>query len=87
MLIAAITKEGQEYCYKAKSAHKISKESGKTIVDMLNDKKIALKNGEKWHIYEIEKYDIAFDYAAGQRFYIMRGYLKRRGDRNLFDII
>ena len=73
MIIAAKTKEGKEFMYSTFSAHTISKRSGKQIVELLNSIAYNCKPGEKWHIYEIDKYDQAYDIARFQSFTIRNG--------------
>lgn len=76
MLILAKTIEGKEYFYNARSARAVSKKSAQTIRDIANDNNYQLRPGEKWHIYEIDKYDIAFDYAQLQAFKIRNGIVR-----------
>lgn len=75
MLIAAKTIEGKEFLYNPKTAHKVSKRSGKRIVEFLNSCEWKCKTGEKWFIYKIDKYDRAFEIAQFQSFTIRNGNL------------
>lgn len=79
MLILAITNEGQEFIYNARSARAVSKNSASKICDIVNEYKYKLKAGQKWHVYDVDKYDIAFDYATRQAFKIRRGIVSDYG--------
>lgn len=68
MLILAKTKIGCEFVYNPRTAHAVSKAKAKTIMETLNDRKYLLKDGEKWHIYDIGVYDTAYVYAETQKF-------------------
>lgn len=76
MLILAITQSGKEFFYNAKSAHAVSKKSGEKIRDICNKCGYKLKPGAIWHIYEIDKYSYAYDYAQFQKFTIRNGIVK-----------
>lgn len=79
MLILAISVKDREYLYKANTARAVSKNSAQKICDIVNECKYQLKPGEIWHIHEIDKYDIAYDYAARQEFKIRRGIVSDYG--------
>ena len=79
MLILAITNEGQEFIYNARTARSVSKKSARLICDIANENKYKLKPGQKWHIYDVDKYDIAFDYAMRQAFRIRNGIVSDCG--------
>lgn len=79
MLILAISVKDREYLYKANTARAVSKNSAQKICDIVNECKYQLKPGEIWHIYEIDKYNIAFDYATRQEFKIRRGIVSDYG--------
>ena len=79
MLILAKTIEGKEYFYNARSARSLSKKSARLICDIVNEYKYKLQTGEKWHIYDVDKYDIAFDYATRQAFKIRNGIVSDYG--------
>lgn len=68
MLIVAKTIKGQEFIYSSKSAHQVSKKSGKKICELLNKAKYQLYDDVVWHLYNVDKYDNAFDYASFQSF-------------------
>lgn len=72
MLILAKTNVGTEFIYSIKSAHEVSKAKAKVIADTLNEKRYQLKDGEKWHIYEIGIFDSAFAYAETQKFKVRK---------------
>lgn len=76
MTIVAITHPGQEYLYYSRSAHKVSKASASYILKVLNQYKHKLHDGECWHVYTVDRYDNAFDYAMYQRFSVRNGIVK-----------
>jgi len=77
MKIVARSVKGQEFLYNAKSAHKVSDRSAKTICDILNKSTYMLMGGEVWHIHEVDSYDNAYYYAQEQSFTIRRGVVTR----------
>ena len=68
MKIVAKTTEGKEFLFNATSAHKVSERSADKIVKALNDVRYGLKTGEIWFVYDVDKYDKAYDYASFQSF-------------------
>lgn len=80
MKIIAKTIEGKEFFYNAKSARKVSERSANKICNIVNQYKFLLdtSKNEKWHIYDIDKYDIAFEYAQFQSFTIRNGIVTAR---------
>lgn len=78
MYILAITRTGQEFAYKTKSAHAVSKASREHIRDDLNSIRYKLNDGEAWHIYEVDEYDQAYDFAQEQKFYYTARGLRER---------
>ena len=83
MIIVAITTKGKEFLYSARSAHEVSKRSARKIVDVLNKYRVLLKNdSDIWHIYEVDKYDMAFDYANDQKFTVYNGIVRRKYSYN-----
>ena len=80
MKIIAKTIEGKEFIYSATSARKVSERSANKICDIVNQYKFLLdtSKNEKWFIYEIDKYDIAYDYAQVQSFTIRNGIVTAR---------
>lgn len=76
MLVIAKAVKGKEFFYKASSARKVSKKSAKVICDICNKYNYQLQAGEIWHIYEIDKYCNAYDYAQFQQFKIYKGIVK-----------
>lgn len=81
MYILAITTKGKEFVYKANSAHKVSKSSAKKIMDIANKVRYKLSNDDEcWHMYEVDQYDRAYDYAEMQRFTIYKGIVKEKFD-------
>ena len=75
MTIVAITHPGREYLYYSRSAHKVSKASASYILNVLNQYKHKLHDGEIWHVYNVDSYSMAYDYAQYQRFSIRNGRL------------
>ena len=73
MKILAITTAGKEYMYSASSARQVSNTSAEKIRQVVNAYQYKLKPGQLWHCYDIDKYDVAYDYAMGQRFTIRKG--------------
>lgn len=78
MKIAAKTREGTEFLYSASSAHRISERSAARIVEALNENRYQLRPGEKWHVYNVDQYDGAYQIAQYQQFSIHNGYLYER---------
>lgn len=78
MKVLAISAEGQEFLYKASTAHKVSARSGKIIMDTLNKAKYGLKENEVWHMHEVDRYDNAYAYATYQEFTIYKGSIMER---------
>lgn len=78
MKVLAKTIKGQEYLYSARSAHKVSARSAKTILDIVNEYRFQLKENEVWHIYDVGQYDAAYDYAQFQSFTIRNGVVTAR---------
>ena len=81
MKALAITRPGQEYLYKASSAHKVSAASANVICAALNDARYGLRDGEAWHVYDMDLYDAGYDYAMYQQFSRRNGniYVYGRG--------
>ena len=79
MIVLAKAVLGHEFCYNAHSAHAVSKRSASKIRDVLNENKYLLKENEIWHIYDVDQYDNAYDFAATQKFTIRNGVVKRIG--------
>ncbi len=78
MLVIAKSKAGHEFIYNAASARKVSARSAETILKVLNDMRWRLKDGEIWHIHEVDEYDNAFYYAQRQAFTIRKGVVSAR---------
>lgn len=79
MYITAIAKKGQEFLYDYTTAHKVSKRSAETIKNMLNNANYLIVDETKqtWHVFEIDNYSRAIDYATYHRFSLRKGILKR----------
>ena len=80
MYIIAKTIKGREFMYNPKTARRVSARSAKTILEVVNRYSFLLdtERGEIWHIYEVDKYDIAYDYAQFQAFTIRKGIVSAR---------
>lgn len=79
MKIVAITNNGQEFLFKVKTAHKVSNAGAEKICKILNHIKYQLKaSTEKWWVYDIDQYDMAYDYATMQDFHLTARGLKER---------
>ena len=76
MKIVAKSVKGHEFLYNAPSAHKVSERSAKLICKALNEIGYKLKEGEVWHIHEVDEYDGAYEYATFQSFVRRNGGLK-----------
>lgn len=83
MLILAKAIKGSEFMYDSKSAHSVSKRSAKKIMDVLNHENVrwTLKENQIWHIYEVDIYDRAYDFAVTQKFTIRNGIVKHVAER------
>jgi len=78
MKIIAKTRIGSEYLYSASSARKVSARSAETILKVVNEMRWRLKDGETWHIYDVDEYSAAYDYAQYQAFTIRNGIVTAR---------
>lgn len=78
MKIVAITKAGREYAYKTASAHRVSARSAERIAQKLTEVKYGISDDEIWFVYDIDKYDTAYDFAELQEFKVVNGCLKER---------
>lgn len=79
MKIVAKTINGQEFIYSIRTAHKVNGKNAEKIAEMLNGCGYMLKDGEKWHVYNIDQYDGGYEWAEVQSFFISKyGALKRR---------
>lgn len=79
MYILAQTQKGKEFLYSPSTAHKVSKNSAEKIKDTLNQLKYKIKSDSQvWHIYEVDRYDAAYDYAMFQRFTIRNNTIKEK---------
>ena len=68
MKIVAKAIKGKEFFYSAKSAHKVAQSSAYLICKMLNDANYKLNEGEVWHVFDVDRYDSAYEYAEWQTF-------------------
>lgn len=70
--------KGKEFFYSAHSAHRAPVKRIREVVEILNENKYQLKDGETWHIYEVGEYEDAFYYADHQRFGFRGEFLVER---------
>ncbi len=79
MKVIAKTIEGREYMYNPKTARKVSARSAEMILKVVNEYRFQL-NGENeiWHIYDVDQYDAAHEYAQLQAFTIRNGIVTAR---------
>lgn len=78
--IIAKTIEGKEFVYSRKSAHAVSAAGAEAIRKTLNDNKYQLKDGEKWHVYDVGAWEPEYMGAAYQSFTRRKGYVyEKRG--------
>lgn len=78
MKIVAQAIKGQEFFYRASTAHKVPEKNAQKIADALNEVGYELMEGRVWHIFDVGMYDDAYYYAEGQRFtYGKNGTIKR----------
>lgn len=78
MKVLAVSLKGQEYFFRASTAHKVSERSGERIMDALNKARYGLKEHEVWHLHEVSSYDNAYAYASYQEFKIYKGNIRER---------
>ena len=81
MYIVAISPIVKEFIYSGQSAHKVNKTKAQTIADMLNECGYMLKDGQTWHVHEIDQYDSAIVYAEEQSFILGKRGLQRKHPR------
>lgn len=79
MKVIAKTHPGREFAYITRSARKVSERSAEKILAIVNACKWDLKDGEIWHLYDVDKYDTGYDYAQYQSFTIRNGVVTARG--------
>ena len=80
MKIIAKTTVGHEFFYNPRTARKVSDRSADYICKVVNEYKFLLDTGrnECWHVYDIDKYDTAYDYAMFQSFTVRNGIVTAR---------
>lgn len=88
MKIVAITKDGSEFIYSAKSAHRVAQNKITYVLDVLNKYRYLLKDDtEKWFVYDIDEYDKAYAYSAYQRFAVSKtGIVKDKPTYSYYNI-
>ena len=78
MLVLAKARQGAEFFYIPWSAHHVSKASAEKICAALNTIRYKLESDQVWHIYDVDRYDVAHDVAQEQSFYYYGGTLKEK---------
>lgn len=68
MTVLAITKEGKEFLYAVKTAHKVNAKKADKIAAVLNKVRYYLNDGEIWYPYTVDQYDTAYIYGGSQEF-------------------
>ena len=68
MKIVAKALKGQEFFYRASTAHKVSERSANVIAKALNESGYELKDNEVWHVFDIDEYDSAYGVVMFQSF-------------------
>jgi len=76
MKVIAKSTKGQEFMYNASSAHKVSEMSAKYICKVLNEYKFRISENEVWFIHDVDRYDLAYEYAQFQKFTVRNGIVK-----------
>lgn len=78
MKVVALSVKGQEFLYKASTAHKVAEEKAQKVADALNEVKYKLDGNYVWYVHDVDQYDDAYYYAEAQRFtYGKNGAIKR----------
>jgi len=77
MKVVAKSVKGKEFFYNAESAHKVSDRSAWKIASALNNVHYDLKEGEVWHVHDVDEYDKAYLYGMAQAFVRRNGGLVR----------
>jgi hypothetical protein len=80
MKIIAKTIKGHEYMYDPRTARKVSNKNADLICKIVNEHKTILgaKENEVFHVYTIDEYSKAWDYAQYQSFTIRNGVVTAR---------
>lgn len=69
MKIVAVTTDGKEFVYGVRTAHRVSNAGAMKICKILNHVRYGLKKpAEKWWVYDVDEYDMAYDIASTQTF-------------------
>lgn len=77
-MIIAKTQEGREFFYSTKDSYTVSKNSYRQICDIMNACKWQLQAGEKWHVYQVDDYEIENMSAFYQKVSIRKGIVTAR---------
>lgn len=78
MKVIAKSTKGHEFMYNASSAHKVSDRSAEYICKVLNEYKFRINDNEVWFVHDVDRYDLAYEYAQYQRFTVRNGIVKER---------
>jgi hypothetical protein len=73
MKILAITTAGKEFIYNYATARAVSDRSAEKIAEIVNAHKYLISGEKKWHCYDIDRYDRAYEYALVHKFKIRKG--------------
>lgn len=77
MKVLAKSVKGQEFFYSPRSAHRVPRYIEQVCFE-LNQIRHDLKDNEVWHIHDVDRYDVAYDYAMTQSFLYRNSYLVER---------
>lgn len=76
----AKTIDGKEFVYSQEDAYEVSDAGAKEICAALNRMKWDLKDGQKWHIYDLGWYEREYTNAGYQKLTRYRGTIRvKRG--------
>ena len=78
MTIIALAEKGREFCYITRTAHKVSERKARKIADRLNELNYKTDANHHWWVYEVDRYDSAYDYASFQEFISGKRGITRR---------
>ena len=81
MKIVALAKKGAEFMYRATTAHQVPARRAQEIADDLNIVEYQTTPGLVWHVFDVDQYDAAFDFAAEKSFLYRNGKLIEKAPR------
>ena len=76
--IIAKSVPGREFLYSPRSAHHVSKASANKILTVLNRTRYDLKDGEIWHVFDVDRFEYEGCLAYTQSFTIRNGIVSER---------